>query len=77
MNDAERTRIANNIALVKSLMPEMAPIIKELHEVGLIEGWRNVVYVGPPRPEPYGVTVAQMVLESVTETKERMKRGAH
>lgn len=77
IDDAERARIANNIALVKSLMPEMVPFIKELHEVGLIDGWRNVAYIGPHRPEPRGVTGDQMVLESVAQTKERMQRGAH
>ncbi len=77
MSDAERTRVATNVELVKALMPEMAPVIKELHSLGLIDGWRDIAYVGPHRPEPKGVTGDQMVLVSVTETKERMKRGTH
>lgn len=38
----EHARIAANVALHKQYLPEFAPLIKELHAVGLIDGWRNV-----------------------------------
>lgn len=45
LNDAELATVAQNKALVCTHMPEMVPIIKELHECGLIDGWRSVVKV--------------------------------
>lgn len=39
---AAQERVATNRALVHEHMPEMLPVIKELHELGLIAGWRNV-----------------------------------
>lgn len=36
-------------ARVKAIIPEAVAFIRELHRLGLIAGWRNVVYVGPPR----------------------------
>jgi hypothetical protein len=35
---------------VHILLPDAVPFIRELAREGLITGWRNVVYVGPPRP---------------------------
>lgn len=41
-SEAERERIAGNFALVKQHLPELAPFIKELHAVGLIDGLRAI-----------------------------------
>ncbi len=78
LNEKERARVAANVAQVKALMPELVPEIKALHEAGLIEGWRNVAYIGPHRPRPPGeraVHAGQMALESMEKTKERMRNG--
>jgi hypothetical protein len=42
LNPVELETIAQTKALVHAHMPELVPIIKELHECGLIDGWRNV-----------------------------------
>lgn len=71
-----RELIAANVAKVKALMPELVPEIKALHEAGLIDGWRDVVYIGPHRPEPKNsVHAGQMVLESAEQLKKRI--GLH
>lgn len=68
-----REQVAVNVAKVKALMPEMVPEIKALHEAGLIDGWRNVTYIGPHRPEPKNsVHGGQMVIESAAALKTRM-----
>lgn len=74
LTDALRAQIAERVAKVKELMPEMVPEIKALHEAGLIEGWRNVDYIGPHRPRgPRTFHAGEMVLESMTKMRERMK----
>lgn len=45
LSSAEQARVAQNRRLVHEHMPEMLPIIKELVEEGLIDGWRNVTKV--------------------------------
>ncbi len=70
-----REQIAATVAEVKCLMPELVPVVKELYEAGLIDGWRDVAYIGPHRPTPAGLTVDRLVLESAESVKERMKRG--
>lgn len=42
ISEEEAERIRRDIALVKAHMPELVPFIKELHEAGLIDGWRAV-----------------------------------
>ena len=42
LNPAEQARVADNKALVYASMPELVPFIKELHEAGMIDGWRSV-----------------------------------
>lgn len=42
LSEAERERVARNIELVKQYLPEAVPFIKEMHELGLIDGWRSV-----------------------------------
>lgn len=45
LSAAEQAKVAENRAAVHKYMPEMLPFIKELHEAGLIDGWRSVVKV--------------------------------
>lgn len=42
ITEAESQRIRENIATVKAHLPEVVPLIKELHDAGLIDGWRAV-----------------------------------
>lgn len=42
LTKAEQDKIAANRAAVHEHMPELVPIIKELHEAGMIDGWRGV-----------------------------------
>lgn len=45
LNEREKAKIARNRALVHQHIPEMVPLMKQMIELGLIEGWRNVVKV--------------------------------
>lgn len=40
--DAEKARAAATARQAKELMPEIVPLVKELYELGMIDGWRNV-----------------------------------
>jgi len=42
LTEAEEARIAENRDLILEHMPEMLPIIRNLHAEGLIDGWRSV-----------------------------------
>jgi len=42
LNPAQTAQVARNKALVCEHMPELVPFIKELHEAGMIDGWRGV-----------------------------------
>lgn len=42
LSEAEHARIKQTIAIVKEKMPEIVPMIKELHALGMIDGWRSV-----------------------------------
>lgn len=42
LNPEEQARVARNKASVCIHMPDMVPFIKELHEAGMIDGWRGV-----------------------------------
>jgi hypothetical protein len=80
MNQTERDRVAANVSRIKADLPEFVPFFKDLYELGMVTGWRDIDYVGPPRELPPGtkaVSTGQMVLESATALKERMKRGNH
>ena len=41
-SEAERERIAKNVALHKQHLPEFSPFLKALHAVGLIDGLRAI-----------------------------------
>lgn len=78
LTDAQLDRAREHAARVKALMPEIVPEIKMLVEAGLIDGWRNVEYIGPHRPPgPRTFNLSQIATESMTKTKERMKHGNH
>ncbi len=47
--------IAERRAFIHEHMPEMLPEIKELHALGMIDGWRNVTYAGFDEPPVMGV----------------------
>lgn len=42
LTEAEHARIKETIAIVKEKLPELVPMIKELHALGMIDGWRSV-----------------------------------
>lgn len=42
LTEAQHARIKQTIAIVKQEMPEIVPMIKELHALGMIDGWRSV-----------------------------------
>ena len=42
LNQAEVAQVARNKAAVYEHLPEAVPFIKELHEAGMIDGWRGV-----------------------------------
>ena len=44
ISDAERERASETRRLVYQYMPEIVPFIKELHSVGLLDGWRRVTF---------------------------------
>lgn len=39
---AERQRIIETIAIIKEKCPELVTMVQELHELGMIDGWRSV-----------------------------------
>jgi hypothetical protein len=49
MNDETLRRAEAMRAAVREQIPEAVPVIRDLHQAGLIAGWRNVSYVGPLR----------------------------
>lgn len=42
MTEAAQARASEMRAAVHEHVPEALPFIKELHEMGMIDGWRNV-----------------------------------
>lgn len=73
----ERARIAQNVIAVKEMLPEMVPFLQGLHAEGMIEGWRDVAYVGPHRPDPPGaVRVSEMALGSAAEVLAKSTESA-
>lgn len=44
-------------------LPEARPLIADLVKAGLIDCWRNVAYVGPPR-ETTGINAAEYLQNS-------------
>lgn len=52
---AEQDRAAEMAALHKQHLPEFNPMLKELHELGMIDGWRSIVSIEvleEPKNEP-------------------------
>jgi hypothetical protein len=42
LTQAEHARIKETVAIIKDQAPEIIPLIKGLHELGMIDGWRAV-----------------------------------
>ncbi|AMP13668.1 hypothetical protein CPter291_1394 [Collimonas pratensis] len=42
MSEAEHARIKKTVAVVKAKAPELVAVIKDLHALGMIDGWRSV-----------------------------------
>lgn len=42
LSDAEQARVAERVALVKEHLPEVMPFIRELHDLGMVEGLRCI-----------------------------------
>jgi hypothetical protein len=55
LSTAEREAIASRRAFIHAHMPELLPEIKLLHELGMIDGWRNVTHAGHEAPPVRGV----------------------
>lgn len=77
LSAAERERIAANIAYTRANLPGFAEFFKDLHALGMVTGWRDIDYVGPPRAGPKGITADKLVLESAAALKTRLKNGTH
>lgn len=43
LSEADQQRVADNRAFVLEHIPDLVPIIKDLHAIGYIDGWRNVI----------------------------------
>lgn len=58
LSEAEQAVVAGNRAAVHAHLPELVPFIKELHEAGMIDGWRGVSEVKLLKKEgkEYGIT---------------------
>jgi hypothetical protein len=54
LKPAEQEKVAQRKAAVYEHMPELVPIVKELHEAGMIDGWRSVSEVTLLREVEYG-----------------------
>lgn len=55
LSAAAQARVHENRALVREHLPEALPFIKELHELGMISGWRAVEVVEVfPNSKPEG-----------------------
>lgn len=75
LSDADRERIAANVAEVKRSMPELLPLLRELHAEGLIEGYRAIDYAGPHRePAERGLTLDRIVIGDVFPDRRERRR---
>lgn len=45
LTSAEQARAEEMAALHKQHLPEFNPMLKEMHELGLIDGWRSIVSI--------------------------------
>lgn len=43
LSERERELVAENYALVKTHLPEIVPLVKELHDAGMVDGLRCIV----------------------------------
>lgn len=54
LSEDEKNEIAHKRALIHTHLPDAVPFVKELHEFGMIDGWRSVISVTvyPERSNP-------------------------
>lgn len=76
LTDADKAEIAQSRLDVLEQIPEMADEIRELLGEGLVDGWRNVTYIGPPREkDPRTITLAEMQIGPWNITDKERKHG--
>jgi hypothetical protein len=51
LSDAQNEAIALKVAQARKIFPGLANEVRALVDAGLIQGWRNLEYIGPPREE--------------------------
>lgn len=80
LNEKDKARVAALATEVKEQVPEVIPFFKELHELGMVDGWRAFNGVAPHDPaaaDPPGtVRMSDMQMETMDQTKERMRNGS-
>jgi len=75
LSEAERQRIAATTATLRETLPDAMPFIRDLYELGLIDGLRAIRYIGPLRPKtPGGLSVHDMFLLTREQIAEEEKR---
>jgi hypothetical protein len=42
LTEVEEAAVAENREMVRMYMPELAPMLKELKDFGMVDGWRSV-----------------------------------
>ncbi len=47
----QEKQIEARVAKVREIFPSLSKDVKALMEAGLIRGWRDLAYIGPPREE--------------------------
>ncbi|MDK9702480.1 MAG: hypothetical protein OEL20_05020 [Sulfuritalea sp.] len=64
LSEQQQEEIRARIATVREIFPEFASDMKALVAAGLVRGWRDLEYIGPPRENPREVAfdATQMVI---------------
>lgn len=72
LSSAQEEIIAERVAKVREIFPELSKDVKALKEAGLIRGWRDLAYIGPPRDESreVGFDCTQIVIHRPPKTAE-------
>jgi hypothetical protein len=42
LTEIEKAKVAENREMVRMHMPELGPMLKELNDLGMMDGWRSV-----------------------------------
>lgn len=51
MFESDNTVVAQNRQFVHTQIPEFVEVMSIFHKEGLIDGWKNIVHVGPNVPD--------------------------